>query len=307
MKNKIIANILILIAAASLCACGKKNQNGNGDYTVFYLNEDRDALVTYKLGNKTDDTNNDIAFLLDNLRKDVDKKHLSVFSHNIKVNNYSVAGGSVFIDFSGEYSQLDSLSRAFFKAAVVKTITQIEGIEKLSFTIDGHPLKNSNGTLIGMMRDTSFVDDDTSDVNMNSTFVTTVYYADEKGEKLVGEMVELSYGAGVTEMQAVVDRLIKGPDINGGYRALPEGINLLGVTMIDKVCYVNFDSVFLNSIADVTADVTLYSVVNSLCRLKNIDKVQIQVEGSSEGVFRDKFSLSDFYERNYDIISEGSE
>lgn len=66
----------------------------------------------------------------------------------------------------------------------------------------------------------------------------------------------------------------------------------------------NFDSSFLNSLADVSADVTIYSIVDTLCGLSGIQRVQIMVDGSSDWNFRESYSLSEPYERNLDLVKK---
>ena len=52
----------------------------------------------------------------------------------------------------------------------------------------------------------------------------------------------------------------------------------------------------------VSAEVTIYSITNSLVELSNINKVQISVDGETNITFREKFNLSDLFERNLDLL-----
>ena len=47
---------------------------------------------------------------------------------------------------------------------------------------------------------------------------------------------------------------------------------------------------------------TVYSIVNSLCELSNVNKVQISVKSSTNIIFRDTIDLSQPLERSLDII-----
>ena len=47
---------------------------------------------------------------------------------------------------------------------------------------------------------------------------------------------------------------------------------------------------------------TIYSITNSLVELSNINKVQISVDGETNITFREKFNLSDLFERNLDLL-----
>ena len=64
----------------------------------------------------------------------------------------------------------------------------------------------------------------------------------------------------------------------------------------------DFDSVLTDEILPVSPAVTVYSIVNSLCELSNVNKVQISVKSSTNIIFRDAIDLSQPLERSLDII-----
>ena len=64
----------------------------------------------------------------------------------------------------------------------------------------------------------------------------------------------------------------------------------------------NFDSVLTDEILPVSPAVTIYSIVNSLCELSNVNKVQISVKSNTNILFRDTIDLSQPLERSLDII-----
>ena len=53
--------------------------------------------------------------------------------------------------------------------------------------------------------------------------------------------------------------------------------------------------------SNATPEVTLYSLVNSLVELPNVNKVQISINGETNVVFRETYNLSTVFERNLDI------
>ena len=69
------------------------------------------------------------------------------------------------------------------------------------------------------------------------------------------------------------------------------------MTVKDGTCYVNLDNGFLTQTYNVSAEVQIYSIVNSLVELSNINKVQIAVNGNTDMIFREKISLSNVFDR----------
>ena len=98
-----------------------------------------------------------------------------------------------------------------------------------------------------------------------------------------------------------MDGLIEGPKTAGRYPTLPPDVKLLNVSVNENVCYLNFDSGFLNNNLEVDENIIIYSIVNSLASLMTVNKVQITVNGSQDVMFRDKISLNTMFERNLDL------
>ena len=61
----------------------------------------------------------------------------------------------------------------------------------------------------------------------------------------------------------------------------------------------------MKQLYNVTADVVIYSIANSLVELPNVNKVQIAVNGKTDIVYRETFNLSNLYERNLDLVKTG--
>lgn len=51
----------------------------------------------------------------------------------------------------------------------------------------------------------------------------------------------------------IVEKLMQGPE-SGAYPTINPNANLLGVTIKDDICYVNFDSTFLNGEYDILVE-----------------------------------------------------
>ena len=130
-----------------------------------------------------------------------------------------------------------------------------------------------------------------------------MYFANDKGDKLVKENFSVAYSRNVSIERAVVEQLIKGPDITTNGMTLPVNLKLLNISVKDGICYVNLDSSFLTEIVNVSSTIPIYSIVDSLCELSNIDKVQFLINGDSKKVYRESISLDAPFEMNVDIIN----
>ena len=66
---------------------------------------------------------------------------------------------------------------------------------------------------------------------------------------------------------------------------------LIGVTVRDGICYVNFDSTFLTAGYDQAPEVTIYSIVNSIVSNGTVKQVQILVDGGSDIIYKGTVDL----------------
>ena len=113
------------------------------------------------------------------------------------------------------------------------------------------------------------------------------------------------YSSNVSMEKLIIEELIKGPNGEGIYPTINPQTKVAGITVQDGTCYVNLDETFLTQVPNVTAEVTIYSIVNSLVEFKNVNKVQILVNGDVSIVYRDKFPLDVAYEKNLELIVNG--
>ena len=100
----------------------------------------------------------------------------------------------------------------------------------------------------------------------------------------------------------VLEQLMQGTKMSGLKQTVPDNTRLLGVSVNDNICYVNFDAGFLEAIPGEDVYVSIYSVVNTLCELQNVNRVQITINGKQDIMLRDVVSLNTVFEMNLNYI-----
>ena len=155
-----------------------------------------------------------------------------------------------------------------------------------------------------------FIDNAGNEINAYEKTRLLLYFTNEDGERLIGVQTKpVVYSSNISMEKLVVERLIAGPDAENEelYPVINPATKVLGVTVKDGTCYVNLDNGFLTQTYNVSAEVQIYSIVNSLVELSNINKVQIAVNGNTDMIFREKISLSNVFDRNLDLVYETEE
>ncbi len=302
MKRKICTSfIFIFVILQIMTGCNRQKEKDAGQYLVYYLNGDGLSLETESFDTDLTDAESLIQALFEEMKQPESPNYKSAFQNTVLVTSYSINNRILYVNFNENYVNMDDVTEIMLRAAVVKTMVQIEGIDYVTFYINDQPLTNDAGNVVGIMSESDFIDNTDQSMNSIQWLEVTLYYADAKGESLVGEVNNLAYSKNVPIEQVIVDKLIDGPDISDAKKSLPSGTKVISVSTKDGTCYVNLNDVFLTSLADVSAEVTIYSIVNSLCELPTIKNVQILVNGSTEGVFRE-YPLTTIFERNLNLV-----
>ena len=197
------------------------------------------------------------------------------------------------------------------RAAIVKTLCQIPEITGVQFYIAGQPLTGSNMEAVGVMYADDFIDNTGGETSYKQNATLNMYFADHRGTSLVEVPVEITYDAAIPLEQLAIEQLMKGPySIDGVNKdtvlsTIPEGTRLNKVTVKENTCYVDFSSEFLNKRKAITADVAIYSVVNTLVELPTVNKVQFSIDGEQVLEYSDTMKFGEPFERNLDLVLSG--
>ena len=204
------------------------------------------------------------------------------------------------------YTAMKAEREILCRAALTRTLTQIEGIDYINIYCGDQPLMDRQGNPVGMLSATDFIMN-TSNVNAYEKTELTLYFADETGNRLVPEKREVVHNINTSLEQLVVEQLIAGPGQEGHNPTLPSDCKILSLSVTDNVCYINFDSAFANTTLAVNEYIPIYSIVDSLSEMTTVTKVQIMINGSQDVMFRDVVSLNTTFERSQNYIDGKNE
>ena len=98
-----------------------------------------------------------------------------------------------------------------------------------------------------------------------------------------------------------MESLIAGPKSTDAFATIDPATSVLDVTTRSGICYVSLSKDFLNKTTNVSDEVLIYSLVDSLTELGNVNKVQILIDGKSDAGLGE-YDLSGLFERSLDMI-----
>lgn len=307
MKKMIM---VFLLALGCLTACARHQEAEGDTYLIYEVNKDETTVYSRDYVTQETDRQALVEQMLQELAaapENTDSR--AAIAEPLKLNAFTIMDESVALDFDSAYGQMSLTGEVLTRAAIVRTLTQVEGIRYVSVTVDGLPLNNRSGMPIGVMSAEQFLDNTGNEINTEEKAVLCLYFANESGDRLVKVTREVVYNSNISLEKLVMEQLILGTlaEETEQYRVgavINPDTKVNSVVVKDGVCYVNLDSAFLTQIANVNADVTIYAIVNSLVELPDINKVQFSIDGDTDFSLKETMPLSETYGRNLEIVEE---
>lgn len=309
MKKKlcrILSAVLVFSFFLSGCQVEVEDQQnvGTAGYFRFYLNADETELQKEPYTPENESSQTMIEECMQNISgSDAAEGKFLLLPEEVKVNAYELGeDGVLSMDFNEKYMDMSRTREYLARAGIVKTFTQIPGVRAVDFFVEGNPLTDTRGETIGEMNSDMFVSypGEDMDAYRNETF--TLYFSDKSGKRLVKEERKLYYKRNLPKERVVLEQLSMGPMNKGNYPTVPENLGINDITISDRICYIDLNRSFFNYVMDVSTEIPVYSIVNSIIDACEVDKVQISIDGSVEGQFFDGMDLYKFYEKNDKLV-----
>ena len=293
--------MLCLLCLMVLGACGQEDGDNANIYPVYYVNNSETKVEMHEYEMQSGSEEEQLQELLDCLSTVPDKlEYKPPLAMGFELLGVSVDDGKILLDVDANYKVMPATTEVLVRAAIVRTLTQLPNISYVGITVEGNQLYDNVGELVGWMSGDQFIDNDGSEINTYELVRVKLYFANETGDKLIAAYREKHYSTNTPLERFVVEELIAGPSgqVEGLYPSINPETKIINVMTRDGICYVNLDSSFLTVVNNVSTEVAVYSIVNSLVELSNVNKVQVLINGEIPS----SFSTTTF-ERNLDYVT----
>ena len=303
---------LVAIMAGMVCfssGCGKTKEEGYNGYYIYCLDTNETKVTAEKYTPKEKNNKKLIREMLKRMQKEPEDISLKkAIPDNVELDDYTLSGqGDLCLYWTTSYGNYTGVPEILRRAAIVKTLCQISDVKSVQFYVAGQPLTDSNLNPIGFMTADTFVDT-TGDIAYQQKATLKIYFANRQGTALKGVPVEITYDATIPVEQLALEQLIKGPDsINGSQseellKTMPNGTKINTISVRNHTCYLDLSSEFLQKRENISDEVTIYSVVNTLAELSNINRVQFSIDGEKILLYNDSVDFCEPFEANLDMI-----
>ena len=292
--KKTVSFLTIFLLALLLAGCSDKNGSST-QYQVYYLSTSGTKLVEESYTPESSASPREVTEeLLEKMgRPQVGSDHVEALPDEVKVEHCVLKAREVAVDFNEAYNDMDSIREILVRAAFVNTLVQVSNVEQVVITVNGDPLIDKAGDVVGAMTAESFIDTKGDGINSYQNATLSLYFADSDGSLIEREMRNVHYSSNSTLEKVILEEIIKGP-VNAKLQA---------------VLPVNFDSAFNaapSSESNVTAEASLYAVVDALTEGTGVRDVIIQIEGTRETPYRNEIDLTQPFTKREDLILQVS-
>lgn len=294
---------LFLLLLPGLASCGRQEAEPGEPVELYYLNKAETRVVPQPYRLQETEPEKAVEELIGRLREQPEDLTLKpALGASTDILSCSVEEATVTLHFDEHYRELPATTEILTRAALVRTLTQVSGIDYVSVKIGEENLTDAAGNPVGILSADMFIDNAGAEINAYEKTKLRLYFADESGTRLIEAVRPKVYNSNIALEKLVVEELIQGPNNDALYPAINPAAKVVSVTVKDGTCYVNLDEAFLTQPYPVSGEVTIYSIVNSLVELPNVNKVQFSVNGSTDVTLRDNISLSGVFERNLELV-----
>ena len=291
------------------CKSKKSKETYNG-YYIFGVNATETKVSYEKYKPKSDSSLDLIEEFIKKMQQEPhDLSMKKAIPDDVKIDDLVLAdSGELSLYLNAAYSNYTGTAEILRRAAIVKTLCQVPDVKAVEFYVAGQPLTNSKMETIGPMTSDLFIDNTDGEKSYKQQATLNIYFADSSGTSLIKEPVKIQYDATLPLEELAVRQLIKGPssvqnaDSEKLLPTIPKGTILNKITTKENTCYIDFSDEFLKKPDNITDEVAIYSVVNTLIELPTINKVQFSINGEQVLIYNDKINFGDAFKRNLDIV-----
>lgn len=287
--KRLYSMILGLALSALLLGCARET----GEKVIlYYLNPDANGLMQETYVCQEQQGLAMVDEVVAKLKQKTDDGLSGRIPPEVEIQSYQLDDGILEFHFDKKYQKMNTSKEVLFRAGLVQTMVQLPDVSYVTFFVGEEQMTDSSGNVLGMMKTDDFLQNVGSSLKSYQTATLNLYFANKEGTQLSLETRDsVHYTANTSIEKLVVETLMKGTTSDQRSNTIASSVKLIGVTVRDGICYVNFDSTFLTAGYDQAPEVTIYSIVNSIVSNGTVNQVQILVDGGSDIIYKGTVDL----------------
>lgn len=279
-----------------------KLAEGTGTYNMYYINAGTNTIEPEKrVVNLVNDNTLMFNSVVDEYASGPKNSNSGlILPPEIKIIDKMYMDSTAYIDLGGGYNTLAPNLKVLCTGAIVYTLTDLSFINNVCISVEGVPVKNDSGENFVMNRE-NVKNNPSIDPEKTDRQTVRLYFADNSG-KLVAEERIIEVKQSLTLENQIVEQLIAGPERSTLSPTIPPSTQIKDIKTEEGICYVNLTQTFIRNTSPSTEKITIYSIVNSLTELDNVNRVQFLIEGEKLNEYGGDIDFSKPFDRDESLI-----
>jgi len=279
--RKILCFCLALVLVFS--GCMYQPEVSEGDGVRFYYRDKREEAYFSETGIMASEMRSirweqqSIKGLMEvYLQGPVSSELISPFPKDLQLLDTQILPGEITLTFDDSLSSLSPAGLRVAAGCIARTLWEYGGYETVILKAQTQ-LLDEKDRLVLYPEEFVLRDRNVGQPNIQMR----LYFADAQGRFLIEEQRTEPVDGDVSLPEYILRSLIAGPQSEQLQPTIPEGTALLDVSVLDGTCFVYFSSEFWQNRPKQQLEerMTVFSVVNSLTQLEEINSVKIVAEG----------------------------
>lgn len=282
-----------------------KMAEGTVSYNMYYVNSAEKCLgIEKRIVNLVDDDKIMFNTVVDEFGSGPKFNNSSlILPSEFHINSKSYKNKTAYIDLESDFNNLSSGDKMLCLGAMVYTLTDMSFIDDVIVSVNGVTITEPQKNNAWVFNRESIRNNPAINPEKTNWQVVELYFADRTGTRLASEQRSIQVKQSLSLEYQIVEQLIAGPEKNMLEKTIPSSTQIRDIKTEDGICYVNLSREFVNKqIANVSKEITVYSIVDSLTELESVNKVQFLIEGEKINSERNGIDFSKLFSRNESII-----
>jgi germination protein M len=297
MKKEIKRNIkrvnflagLILLFFVVGCMGPTQKNTAEGGYKVYFFNRTDNTFVEEDAQIEVHDlfvaNENIISQLIERILKGTQSSNLgsNAFAKVASIQS-SLKEQIAYIQLDDTYKNLEVEAQIALRSSIVYTLTALDFVEAVEFSIGELPLTNTSGIRVGPIARKDILTGALDPNPPTNTQTITLYFGKNASEFLYAEKREIQVNNTIPIERYIVEQLLRGPTSSDLIALLPTNTVINDIKTQDRVCQIDISYDLGNRTFSTAGHekLLMYSIVNSLTESSRIDKVVFLMDGKKQ-------------------------
>lgn len=203
-----------------------------------------------------------------------------VIPQDVELLDFELQGKLLDINISSYYNEMSDTDKIFLICGTIFTFLEWTEIDGVKIFVEGEELLLSTGNVMGYLNRTSIINNTVIQPDKIQMHIATLYFSNADSLLLLPETRAIYVKQTESVEYQIVEQLVSGPNMLDHFSTIPAETKVNNIKTELGICYVDLNQNFVSKQpVQSNSEITIYSIVNSLTELDDVEKVQFLIDG----------------------------